>query len=172
MGPGAGRDGTEAGPGPDRDGMGPGWDRDWTGAGTGPGLPHSAPSTVPAPQRRCQSLPGQSASGAGPAQPMGAGGGARGGAERRAWRSAAMAELSGGSEAVPVALWPPGEAPPPFQVPARGHREESGAGTRPCAGTPPSAGPSHRQQSGTHSCSGRPVPGPPHPHREEFIPNI
>ncbi|XP_039590081.1 histone-lysine N-methyltransferase SETMAR [Passer montanus] len=26
-----------------------------------------------------------------------------------------MAELSGGSEAVPVALWPPGEAPPAFQ---------------------------------------------------------
>uniref|UniRef100_A0A8C5NT56 Histone-lysine N-methyltransferase SETMAR n=1 Tax=Junco hyemalis TaxID=40217 RepID=A0A8C5NT56_JUNHY len=33
----------------------------------------------------------------------------------RRGRDAGMAELSGGSEAVAVALWPPGEAPPAFQ---------------------------------------------------------
>lgn len=44
-----------------------------------------------------------------PGQPIAAGRG-------RGYAMAAGRDVSGGLEAVAVALWPPGETPPPFQV--------------------------------------------------------
>lgn len=172
-----------AGPERGRGGTRPGWDRSETGAGTGPeqhrdwsgigagegrgqgGAPSQLPprwgrdraTRFPPPRALSVTACTQSASGCGPPQPMGAG-------IRRGGRGAGMADLSGGSEAVAVELWPPGEAPPAFQVPRRGHRgRERGRDTFHCRDTF-CLGLGHRQRCGSRTFSGQPLPRPLHHH--------